>query len=323
MRTGRIRFGLYVIGAAAVLLFAGCPNPLLTQIEEAVEEVVTPPGIAAVYPAADAKDIAVNLQVITVTLSKPILASSVTTGTFKVTGTGEQTVAGTFEISNDTITFKPNGTLDYDTEYTITITGVKDADGNALPSTFSWTFRTGLAPDTQPPDNIIVTINNDDLWATSAVVTLTITADDDRGVAQMNVSNTNSFSDAGWVTFQSPYEWTLQSSQGTNTVYVKIRDGAGNTSDTAESDSIDLDTIVPEIETFRVNYGNPATNSTLVLLTLDGNDAGSGAHQFRYRYSGGEWESWIDLTGEGLGEIADVPLTVAEFGTEGKCLKHR
>ncbi|MBN1687038.1 MAG: Ig-like domain-containing protein, partial [Spirochaetales bacterium] len=330
----RFRSGLYIIGLIAVLLLASCPNPLLTGIEEAVEVVVTPPEVKAVYPAANSSNIPTNLEVITVTFSKPIRSASVTTGTFLVKDTDGAAVSGTFEITNDTIKFKPNsGVLKYETTYTITATGkILDIDGNPLPAAFSWTFTTGLSPDEEAPYDIIVSIDNDAQWATSDDVAVQIQAKDNRGIAQINITDLGqtSFSAEGWTTFEAVYDeessiytstvdWSFSGADGERTLWVKLKDGAGNTTVTAASDSISVDTQKPEINFVRLNGGISSTMSDTYTLDVSAKDEGSGVVQFRYRTgdgaTAGAWSAWFDLTdGESNGNL--VTFSVGQDETE-------
>src|SRR5437016_3623460 len=61
-------------------------------------------------------------------------------------------VAGTVSYSGVTATFTPAANLAPLTTYTATIsTGAKDLAGNALASDMSWSFTTGVIPDTTAP----------------------------------------------------------------------------------------------------------------------------------------------------------------------------
>src|SRR2546427_529901 len=62
---------------------------------------------------------------------------------------GATPVAGAVSYVNGTATFTPADNLAPLTTYTATIsTGARDLAGNALTSDISWTFTTGVAPDT-------------------------------------------------------------------------------------------------------------------------------------------------------------------------------
>jgi len=71
-------------------------------------------------------------------------SSTITTTTFTLSNGGS--VAGTVTYSGTTATFTPSSNLSYSTTYTATITtGVKDSAGNAMASSYSWSFTTGSA----------------------------------------------------------------------------------------------------------------------------------------------------------------------------------
>jgi len=83
-------------------------------------------------------------------------------------------------------------------------------------------------------------------YATSTAVTLNLSASDaspGSGVAQMRLRNFGS-SWSSWESYSTTKSWTLPSSNGTKTVYVQYKDGAGNLSSTY-SDTIVLDTAAP------------------------------------------------------------------------------
>ena len=79
-----------------------------------------------------------------------------------------------------------------------------------------------------------VTINDGASNTRSRSVTLSLSATDPlpgSGVSQMRISNTQSgLTSAPWEAYSTTKPWTLSSGQGTKTVYVQYRDGAGNRS---------------------------------------------------------------------------------------------
>ena len=322
-----VRLSPVLLTVFAILL-TSCPNPLLSTIEESVQEVVTPPEAKASYPVDKALDIPVNIEVITVTFSKPINPSSVTSGSFFVKDPEGTTVSGTRVISNDTIQFTPNAALAYSTTYTVTATvKIIDTDGNPLPEEIIWSFTTGPAPDTAPPEDISVTIESgtgDVEWTNSTTVTVYITAADNREITQMNVtdSGASSFTDSGWTTFQPEFEWELPAGDGVKSLWIKLKDGAGNVSGEVGTDSIQLDTTPPVIEFVRVNGGIAATMETSYDFDIRANDdGGSGTVGFSYR-TGDEateiFSAWSDsspLT-EGEATVSDVAIGVPEGGSE-------
>src|SRR2546426_5132848 len=78
-------------------------------------------------------------------------ASTINTSTFTLKQ-GTTPVAGTVSYSGVTATFTPAGNLAPLTTYTATIsTGTKDLACNALSTDMSWSFTTGVIPDTTAP----------------------------------------------------------------------------------------------------------------------------------------------------------------------------
>src|SRR2546425_1038839 len=78
-------------------------------------------------------------------------ASTINTSTFTLKQ-GTTPVAGTVSYSGVTATFTPAANLAPLPTYTATIsTGTKDLAGNALASDMSWSFTTGVIPDTTAP----------------------------------------------------------------------------------------------------------------------------------------------------------------------------
>src|SRR5207249_3325118 len=83
--------------------------------------------------------------------SEAMDASTINTSTFTLKQ-GTTPVAGTVNYSGVTATFTPAANLVPLTTYTATIsTGAKDLAGNALASDMSWSFTTGVIPDTTAP----------------------------------------------------------------------------------------------------------------------------------------------------------------------------
>src|SRR5438128_4500833 len=77
--------------------------------------------------------------------------STINTSTFTLMQ-GTTPVAGTVSYVDGTATFTPADNLAPLTTYTATInTGAKDLAGNALTSDITWSFTTGVAPDTTAP----------------------------------------------------------------------------------------------------------------------------------------------------------------------------
>jgi hypothetical protein len=115
----------------------------------------TPPTITAMTPAEGATDVSVTTTV-TATFSEPMDASTIATTTFELTGPGNVLVAASVAYDSTTrvATLTPTSPLATSTTYVATVRGgstdprVKDVAGNALASSFSWSFTTSA---TGPP----------------------------------------------------------------------------------------------------------------------------------------------------------------------------
>ena len=83
--------------------------------------------------------------------------------------------------------------------------------------------------------------------------------------------------------------WTLSTTNGTRTVYVKYKDVAGNWSG-AISDTIILDNVAPS-GTISINNGASSTTSQTVTLTLSATDATSGANQMQFSNDNATWST--------------------------------
>src|SRR5205823_5163280 len=110
----------------------------------------TRPLVSSTVPANAATGVAIN-QTINAAFSEAMDPLTITTVTFTLKQ-GSTDVAGTVSYAGVTATFNPLSTLAANTTYTATITtGARDLAGNALATGFSWSFTTGVTPDTTRP----------------------------------------------------------------------------------------------------------------------------------------------------------------------------
>ncbi len=86
-------------------------------------------------------------------------------------------------------------------------------------------------------------INGGSTATRTTSVTLTLSATDMSGIAQMCLSNTATCS--AWTPYATSKVWTLAPGNGTKTVSVWFRDGVGNASRTPCTDQIILDALAP------------------------------------------------------------------------------
>jgi hypothetical protein len=122
---------------------------------------------------------------------------------------------------------------------------------------------------TQPTGQII--INNNDAYTSSALVTLSLTYEDEHsGVSKVRYSNDGIWDTEAWEDPSTTKYWSLTSGEGTKTVYYQVKDSAGKISPQT-SDTIILDTEPPSMSVL-INEGDEYTNSTSVTLFLQYSD---------------------------------------------------
>lgn len=132
--------------------------------------------------------------------------------------------------------------------------------------------------DTTPPTGSVV-IDGGAFAVKTGNVTLTISGSDASGVTQMCVSNTSvctTFS-----AFATTKTWVLASGDGTKTVFVSLKDMAGNV--TMLSDTILRDTAPPTNPTLTVTAGNARVDFSWTAAT----DSASGVSGYRLVYATG------------------------------------
>ena len=128
-----------------VWTFTTPANPLVTP-----PTVITPPIVISTVPANGDTNVATG-NALAATFSKAMDPLTITTATFNLRQ-GSTPIAGTVSYTGLTGTFKPSTSLAPNAVFTATITtGAKDLAGNALVSSYVWTFTTGTASDTTLP----------------------------------------------------------------------------------------------------------------------------------------------------------------------------
>ena len=114
------------------------------------EPDTTPPGVESTTPADLAELVEINVSV-SATFSEALALATVTSTTMTLTH-GATPVAGAVSYFGDTATLAPVEPLEYETEYTATLTvGILDLAGNPLSEAYVWRFTTRTAPDTIAP----------------------------------------------------------------------------------------------------------------------------------------------------------------------------
>jgi Purple acid Phosphatase, N-terminal domain len=145
----------------------------------------------------------------------------------------------------------------------------KDTVGN-LAVSGDFTFTT-LAPDTTPPMGT-VTINAGATYTNFTTVTLTLSCSDTgTGCAQMQIAVDGTADTEAFVASATSATATLPAGDGTKTVAVKFKDGAGNVS-AQVTDTIVLDTTPPTITGVSAS-AITATGATITWTTSEPADS--------------------------------------------------
>ncbi len=145
--------------------------------------------------------------------------------------------------------------------------------------------------DSVPPTGSVI-INDGAEYTNTLAVTLTLSADDGTGsgVADMQFSD-DTITWTPWEPYASIKALSLPPGDGPKSVYVAVRDEAGNVSTPVFSDAITFDGTPPSCA-FQINGGNAATNFPEVTLTVNASDSGSGLLDMRFSNDAVTWSPW-------------------------------
>jgi hypothetical protein len=177
------------------------------------------------------------------------------------------------------------------------------ANRSTDPATLTWTVLGGGITDTAPPSGTVLIAAGSTWTMTSSVDVATPATDTDSGVSEVALSSDGTT----WATraYVANQTWTLQSTNGTQTVWAKWKDGAGNWSDPV-SDTIVLDTVAPS-GTVSIAGGAAITGTTSVTVAVPATDTTSGINQVALSNDGSTWTAqayassaaWILTPGDG------------------------
>ncbi|MCC5877948.1 MAG: hypothetical protein JJU11_17155, partial [Candidatus Sumerlaeia bacterium] len=168
-------------------------------------------------------------------------------------------------------------------------TEVRDGAGNLAAET----AQIGL--DTVIPE-VLLTINDGDLWTNDLIVTVDIvTTAGLSGASALQLQSTDPLLPVlPWEPFSSQVSFTLEEGNGLREITGFVRDTAGNVGSTTST--ILLDTL-PPTGTIVVNNGDDFTNNATVNLDLTATDgAGIGLGDMRFSNNGSDWSPWIPFT---------------------------
>jgi len=147
---------------------------------------------------------------------------------------------------------------------TIQVSSAKDLAGNIMtPNNNAGTFTI----DTIPPTNYLMLINNGAIFATNANVIITNYT---VGADFIDISISQNFYNAQTINYVDCFQTFISDEDGTNYLYARYRDLAGNS--TVTNDSIILDTTPPTNAMVLINGGDIDTDDTNVVLSLSAVD---------------------------------------------------
>ncbi|NOZ86233.1 MAG: hypothetical protein GXP49_08190 [Deltaproteobacteria bacterium] len=142
----------------------------------------------------------------------------------------------------------------------------RDAAGN--PTGAPVEAQDSITVDSIAPGNAGIVIDGGATYSNSATHTCTLTITHDGTASEMMLSNTQDFIGATWVPVQGTVtNYDFGASEGTKTVFAKLRDDAKNESGTI-FDSIVYDITPPQSTSMTIDGGDPVTNSPNLLLNL-------------------------------------------------------
>ncbi len=163
-----------------------------------------------------------------------------------------------------------------------------------------------VSRDVAAPTISSVRINAGALYATATAVSLSITAVDSggSGLASYRLAETSDFSGStalDWAAWTSTPSFTLTSGDGPKTVYVQVRDAAGNLA--AGSGGITLDLTPPVISSFQIAGSASYTSSAAVSVSLsaaDGTGSGISGYQLKQGTPPTDADGWTSWDGAAI-----------------------
>ena len=148
------------------------------------------------------------------------------------------------------------------------------------------TYSDTIILDVTPPSGFIIMENNATYTNTTSVTLILSATDAISGVIQMRFSHDN-ITWSSWEPYSTSGTWVLTMGDGTKTVYVQFKDGAGLISH-SYFDTVILDTTPPAIIIISPSH-DYESRSSMLNVTWMGSDEISGISHYEIRLDGGAW----------------------------------
>jgi len=145
--------------------------------------------------------------------------------------------------------------------------------------------------DAEPPAQLSIIINDDDIFSTKSNVNLSLNAQDIGSNVSLMTLSTDGIKWNPWIPFDSRDSLTLPNGDGEKRIYFRVQDLAGNIAEPV-FDTIIFDTTPPEELSIMINDNEKYTNSKIVTLYLNAKDTTAGLGDMALSYDGINWFSW-------------------------------
>ncbi|SVC30776.1 uncharacterized protein METZ01_LOCUS283630, partial [marine metagenome] len=149
------------------------------------------------------------------------------------------------------------------------------------PASTSQSNNTVTLNDTTAPTSNSISIAGGAVYTSSTSVTLTLTS---TGASQMRFKNELGGTWSSYEPYATSKSWKLDSTEGTNTVYVQFRDAVGNEA-SAVDNTIILDSVAPTVTVASPNGGEVWSGTK--IITWNTTDANSSSRVISVSTNGG------------------------------------
>ncbi len=168
-----------------------------------------------------------------------------------------------------------------------------------------------LRIDTTAPSSLSIQADSGATFTTDLTVAIALSAaDGGSGMADFALSN-DGVAWGGWAAYVPATTWDVSGGDGAKTVFLRVRDIAGNIASGA-TDGIILDGTAPAGVSIVVEGGVPRTADPIVNASLAAADALSGLDSFTTSLDGFTWDPWlpwVTTTSFNLTGMTDGPYT--------------